>query len=637
MDYVGDTPCSSLHFQALEFLSKAIQADMASIHRMYALITRAWPYWALAIVLIVAKFQLIAFYGNGTPFWDQWDAEADHLYRPWLEGHYDWQQFFSPHNEHRILTARVLALMLFELGGEIWNPLLQMKVNAVLHVAAICVLLYFLSKIIRGGYRTALFLFAGILFAIPFGWENTLAGFQSQFYLLLLFSFVFLWAMSILPSFSVRWWMGLLAGVLSVFTMASGALTMLAGGLILLIRRYWFGERRAVALSAIVLILGVALLAIHYTPTIPGHVTLKADSLFAFMKALLRIVAWPASEHGDELLFIQVPLVVLVVQIIWRRSTPSQRPAGLVFILGMALWLYGQFVSIAYGRSTQALSPRYLDLFAIGLVLNWAALLYLLASFPTDSRQLGARHVNSAIFFWLSVVAFGFIKSGPKLAEDLSFKARTGNEQERNVRNYLCSGDYSYLLNKPSQFIPYPDPARLKSLLDNPVIRCILPGNINEALAESKVGPDGEPFCNTGETVRAVDVMKYDSSNQSRDWAGLDAVEQVGWNGQDYYRSDLPGFKILGSFTDSEKDTGILVLRLKRGQSMLYLTGPQVSGQSIIVNSKGQGGNFNTELPVSLEWSVLNFSNPRLPDEFTVSFIDSGTRWGEWSAVGLKY
>lgn len=634
MDYVGDTPCSRLYFQAVEFLNKAIQADMASMHRMYALITRAWPYWVLAIILMVAKFQLIAFYGNGTPFWDQWDAEADYLYRPWLEGHYDWQKFFSPHNEHRILTARVLALLLFELGGEKWNPLLQMKVNAVLHVGAICVLLYFLSKVIHGGYRTALFLFAGILFAIPFGWENTLAGFQSQFYLLLLFSFVFLWAMSMLPCFSVRWWMGLLAGVLSAFTMASGALTMLAGGLILLIRRYWFGERRAVALSAIVLILGVALLAIHYTPTIPGHVTLKADSLFAFMKALVRIVAWPASQYGEGLFFIQVPLLVWVLHILWRRSDPSPRPAGLVFILAMALWLYGQFVSIAYGRSTQALSPRYLDLFAIGLMLNWAALLYLLASVPSDSRQLGARHVNSAIFLWLSVVAFGFIKSGPKLAEDLSFKARTGNEQEKNVRNYLCSGDYSYLLNKPSQFIPYPDPARLKSLLDNPVIRRILPGNINEALAEKKVAPDGEPYCNSGELQRAFEVIKTIETNRGQNWVTLNSVIESSWYGKGINAGDLLGFKVIGSFSGSDKDTGILVLHIRRGQSLAYRSGARGSGQAIII-SNSDGQQFSTELPVAVEWSVLQFSNPLLAEEFTVSFIDSGTRWGEWSAVGL--
>lgn len=601
---------------------------------MYELITRAWQYWVLVVVLLVMKFQLIAFYGNATPYWDQWDAEAGLLYRPWLEGDYDWKLLFSPHNEHRILTTRLLALALLELGGQTWNPLLQMKVNAVLHVGAICVLLYFLSKVIRGGYRTALFLFAGALFSIPFGWENTLAGFQSQFYLLLLFSFVFLWAMSVLPCFSVRWWMGLIAGVLSVFTMASGALTMLAGGLILLIRRYWFGERRAVALSAIVLILGVSLLSVHYTPTNPGHVALKAESLFAFMKALVRIVAWPASEHGEGVLFIQVPLFLLIVQILWRRTILGPRPAGLVFILAMALWLYGQFASIAYGRAIGALSSRYLDLFAIGLILNFAALLFLRASVPRDSRRQ-RRHANSAILLWLAVVAFGFIKTAPNLAEDLRFKAGTGAEQEKNLRAYLCSGDIIHLVKKPLQYIPYPDSNRLKTLLDNPAIRRILPSNINETLAERKVGSDGEPFCNTGESARAFEVLNYSDAHSIHDWVGLDAVEQSSWNGQDYYRSDLRGFKVIGSFVRTEKDTGILVLSFRRGQSILYRTGPRVGGQSLIINN-GQGKQFNTELPVSLEWSILEFSNPLLSDEFTVSFIDAGTGWGEWSAVALR-
>jgi hypothetical protein len=60
-----------------------------------------------------------------------------------------------------------------------------------------------------------------------------------------------------------------------------------------------------------------------------------------------------------------------------------------------------------------------------------------------------------------------------------------------------------------------------------------------------------------------------------------------------------------------------------------------VGGQSILVNNSVVT-HFNTELPVLLDWSVLDFSNPLLPDEFEVIFIDAGTHWAEWSAIGLK-
>jgi len=450
-------------------------------------LTRAWPYLVLAIFVIAAKYLVIYLFGNATPFWDQWDAEANQLYLPWIEGTYDWKQLFSPHNEHRILTTRLLALALLEIGGRVWNPILQMKVNAFLHVGAICLLVFYLNKAFSAGYRTALFLFAGALFVIPFGWENTLAGFQSQFYMLLLFSFMFLWGMSSYPSFSNPWWLGFLAGVLCPLTMASGALTMLSGGMILTVRRYWFGERREVTISAMVLTFGAALLAIYFTPSVAGHAVLKADSLTGFLEALFKIMAWPASNNGVGLLFIQAPLLWLIGRFLWKRS---QVQAGLIFMLATTFWLYGQFASIAYGRVNGAVSSRYLDLFAIGLVLNFASLLVMRAS----AKPGHIRYMNAAIALWLALVTFGFNNSAPNMAGDLRFKAETGAEQEKNVRAYLCSGDVNQLVNKPSLHIPYPDPIKLKKLLDNQVIRRILPGNISEACSTKSIGLDGERY-----------------------------------------------------------------------------------------------------------------------------------------------
>lgn len=47
--------------------------------------------------------------------------------------------------------------------------------------------------------------------------------------------------------------------------------------------------------------------------------------------------------------------------------------------------------------------------------------------------------------------------------------------QIRNTRSYLTTGNQSFLFLKPETDIPYPDPARLKSLLDDPVILSIMP------------------------------------------------------------------------------------------------------------------------------------------------------------------
>ncbi|MEQ1531291.1 MAG: hypothetical protein ABL925_18390, partial [Methylococcales bacterium] len=136
-------------------------------------------YAAFASMLFGLKLWLIGSYGNATPFWDQWDAEAANLYKPFLENKLTWADLFAPHNEHRIFTTRVLALFLLEANG-VWNPLLQMVVNAGLHIGVLIAVISLCVRVVGRDYLTSLLVFAVVLFGMPYAWENTLAGFQSQ-------------------------------------------------------------------------------------------------------------------------------------------------------------------------------------------------------------------------------------------------------------------------------------------------------------------------------------------------------------------------------------------------------------------------------------------------------------------------
>ena len=589
-------------------------------------ITEILPYIAFAVFVLGVKLAIIAIYGNATPYWDQWDAEAGNLYRPWLEGSLYWKDLFAAHNEHRILTTRLLALALLELNGKVWNPILQMQVNAAIHVASLSVFLCYLSKAFSPSNKIALFVFSAILFSIPFGWENTLAGFQAQFYFLLLFSFIFLWAMSAYQTYSLNWWLGVIVGVLCLVTLASGALTVLAGSLILVFRRLIVKDKEGVAISAIALLIVLAVIAISLTPSIAGHAALKAQSVPQFLKALVTVLSWPANKVG--VVIIQVPVLLLVLRIFFKKE--YQTPAYL-FIAAMTLWLFGQFISIAYGRAVGVTSSRYLDLFAIGLVLNFAALIVMLS-------QANIKHKLSyglGIAAWLTTVTFGFSMSAGKLSADLQGRAKQGLEQEKNVKAYLCSGDITHLQGKPRLYVPFDNIERLKNLLDNSTIRGILPGNIYKLNSKKQLGPEGEPFCDPGSLIKSFDLLKWENQDDTSRFSNISSIISNGWHGSDHFKSSISGFEVLGSVIQSENDTGIITLHLHRGERILYRSGPRVSGQFVLINSGGFGV-FYTSLPVATEWAVLEFSNPRLPVEFDVTLIDASTKWGEWSAVALK-
>jgi hypothetical protein len=56
----------------------------------------------------------------------------------------------------------------------------------------------------------------------------------------------------------------------------------------------------------------------------------------------------------------------------------------------------------------------------------------------------------------------------------------------------------------------------------------------------------------------------------------------------------------------------------------------------MIIDSLDKQEKFNLNLPISIDWSILNFDTPNLPDTFKVTFIDAGLGFGQWSAIALR-
>lgn len=79
-----------------------------------------------------ARLWLVRAFGSPVPYWDQWEAEAHTLYRPWLDGTFHGSVLFSPHNEHRIVLTRLVDLGLFAATGR-WETWWLLVLNAALN------------------------------------------------------------------------------------------------------------------------------------------------------------------------------------------------------------------------------------------------------------------------------------------------------------------------------------------------------------------------------------------------------------------------------------------------------------------------------------------------------------------------
>ena len=441
--------------------------------------------WLAAIVLIVfgVKLLFIRQFGSAVPYWDQWDAEADLIYKPYLNSNLSLENLFQSHNEHRIFISRILTLILFELDGG-WDPILEMVVNAGLHVAAIVLLLLSLRPIIRSDQFALLVLFSTLLFVLPIGWENLLVGFQSQFYFLLMFSLLALRGFSNSPAFSPIWWGSALCAVAAYFSMASGALTVAAAVVIVgaqMVARHRTGRKELIGVAALVVMTAVMLAFIR---SVPQHQVIRAHSFSEFARALVGLLSFPRLSPVSGL-WINLPAAVYACAVLLRRPRVGS-PHW--YVLGFIIWLLAQSLSLAYGRAAFASSPRYLDLIMVGLPINFAILL--LVSNRVMRKQTRAVTIVATVG-WLFIVFSGLIwntvvSSLPAVVG----KGEQGREQQQNVMAYLRTGDVAVLQGKAEQAIPYVLPDRLAALLSDPTIRMALPDAIRPADIEDRARLD---------------------------------------------------------------------------------------------------------------------------------------------------
>jgi hypothetical protein len=416
------------------------------------------------LLVLGTKLILIATYGNLTPYWDQWDAEAAHLYKPYVEGALGWGKMFQPHNEHRIFFSRLLGLMLFEAAGE-WDPMLQMVVNAVLHCGFIVLLVWFIWPMVKSGERLAMIVVVAVIFGLPLGWENTLAGFQSPFYFLLIFSSFALYFFVDARPFDQRYWLALVLCVCAYFSLASGALTVMAAIVILVIQIFaGVRERDPRQIGGITLLIITAGLMLAFTTQVPSHDPLKAHSLGQFLQALWITASAPLSGIG---LALHLPLLWLAIE---GLRDPKRTTRTFWLVLALAGWVAMQMVSLAYGRAVGANAPRYYDISLVLLPLDFAALLWL-----TNAES--ARSMNRYLpTLWVAALVMGLAIVTPRGAfKQVNEKGQLSLLQEKHTRAFLATGDIDTIAQKPFLHIPYPNAKRLAALLSDSTIRTLLP------------------------------------------------------------------------------------------------------------------------------------------------------------------
>lgn len=459
-----------------------------SLHRVFRRLSTPVALLALGLACTVlgAKFALIHTYGSDLPFWDQWDAEADQLYTPYARGELGPADLLRPHNEHRIVPTKLLALALLLANGQ-WDARLQMTVNAALHVTALVAWFLLLTRRAPPLATLVLFPVAAAIFTLPLAWENTLAGFQSQFYFMILFAGLHLGGTFLAPPGSARWWLAQVAGLAGVFSLAAGmasAAVVVGLGTVRALRRRRF-ERLTLTLLGVNL--GLIALALALRTDVSGHAELRTSSFAGLLRTAIDFAAWPAPWlHA-------LPVVLAPHFLLWWRAW--SRPADPTAWVAAAFsgWWFLEIALLAYGRGGAglALSPRYLDISALGLCLSLWGWLRLIADAPSPARR-GA--LAALTLLYAAVAGAGLVHACRAVARDvLAVLPEVNAAREDHVRRYVTGRDPAFFTAAPWNALPYPDAPRLALLLDRRELRPWLPPSVRPPLTLENLPPAAPP------------------------------------------------------------------------------------------------------------------------------------------------
>jgi len=425
-----------------------------------------------AFCLFAANLWLIQYAANLTPYWDEWDAGAASLLKPYLEGTLALRSLFEPFNEHIIFFPRLVILFVYQVSGY-YDVILQMILNAFALALLAPIFVTHLSRCVDASRRLYLLMAVILISIIPFAWENTLMGLGgTEFLLTAAFSIASLTLIVSAPAWSLKWLAGFFLAIAAFLNAASGILACLAAAFISAVQI--FSSRRVGAGEWIgVSFLLVASLVIikRFVPHIYAHDALRAHSVPEYIFYCLQLASWPLRYPFGIVLFL--PIIAIAARTLRQRP-----PIASIHWLRMSIlvWLGLQIFILVYGRGqTAVISSRYTYVLQIGLLLNLVCMVQIIpASLPIRRTLPWGPLVVAAAFGLVLAIVWDF-NPGSLEMKWVEQKKIEGELQQKHVTDYLRTKTEQSLADTRDFAVPYPDRRRLSNFLDDHVIRGILP------------------------------------------------------------------------------------------------------------------------------------------------------------------
>lgn len=310
---------------------------------------------ALALLVVGARLTVFAYAGSPLPYYDQWLAEFNNLYLGIFTGQ-NFAALFDYHNEHWIVTTKLLSLLGFLLNGY-WDVSFLIMCSALVRAATAVWTLRLIATPGDRRLQGALWIVCAGFFALPFSGYNLLSGMQVSFFLA---DAALLWSLHTLKHWrragpdGLALLVGMVAGVASM----GSAIAIPAATLIT-----HLAQKRArpgfwPAWSATVVI------AASYTwIRVSAHAARAENSWEEALHFWLQILAWPSGLAAIGILVTGGAVGILFRQ----RRTDGPADEAAATLLGLGVYAAANAALLAVARAPGSLHMRHWD------TIGWVA------------------------------------------------------------------------------------------------------------------------------------------------------------------------------------------------------------------------------------------------------------------------
>jgi hypothetical protein len=333
--------------------------------------TLGFTRWSCALFLIVlgSRLMVFSYAGSPLPYYDQWFAEFNATLLAISAGN-GIEVLLSHHNEHILLTTKVLTLLGYSINGY-WDVAFVVLCSAAVRALTAAWTFQLIAESARPKLKSLLWCLCVVLFAAPFSGFNLLMGMQVSFYLV---DFALLWSLRTTTQWTTPFAGGLalvggtLFGLLSFASAVAIPACTLAAHLFQ--RRPRPGFWPAWTVSA-VLALAFIISRRQISETIAStHAPITHQAMAHFW---LQIIAWPINLAPIGALIVVLCIIALIIA--WRQD--RCRNAAHAIILGIGVYAAMNAAFIAMSRMPSEWHMRHwetnaflpLALVALGLCL----------------------------------------------------------------------------------------------------------------------------------------------------------------------------------------------------------------------------------------------------------------------------